>query len=134
MLTPPLLFLLVSPPPPPLLFSPPPSRPLLLFSCSLLLFSPPPLPPPQVYPDFMTYRGGIYHHSGVADPFSPFELTNHAVLLVGFGRCRRSGQKFWTVKNSWGAAWGEGGYFRIDPEPAKSSIFHLSDFSIHPRN
>lgn len=61
----------------------------------------------------MTYRGGIYHHSGVADPFSPFELTNHAVLLVGFGRCRRSGQKFWTVKNSWGAAWGEGGYFRI---------------------
>ncbi|TNN32369.1 Dipeptidyl peptidase 1 [Liparis tanakae] len=67
----------------------------------------------EVYPDFMTYRGGIYHHSGVADPFSPFELTNHAVLLVGFGRCRRSGQKFWIVKNSWGAAWGEGGYFRI---------------------
>lgn len=51
----------------------------------------------EVYPDFMTYRGGIYHHSGVADPFSPFELTNHAVLLVGFGRCRRSGQKFWPI-------------------------------------
>ncbi|XP_026148785.1 dipeptidyl peptidase 1 isoform X3 [Mastacembelus armatus] len=67
----------------------------------------------EVYPDFMHYEGGIYHHTGLADPFNPFELTNHAVLLVGYGRCPVTGQKYWIVKNSWGNTWGEDGYFRI---------------------
>lgn len=67
----------------------------------------------QVYPDFMAYKGGIYHHTGLADSINPFELTNHAVLLVGYGRCHKTGQKYWIVKNSWGAQWGEDGYFRI---------------------
>ncbi|KAL2096252.1 hypothetical protein ACEWY4_008400 [Coilia grayii] len=68
----------------------------------------------EVYPDFIHYKEGIYHHTGVSvGGFNPFELTNHAVLLVGYGRCHMTGQKFWLVKNSWGEGWGEGGYFRI---------------------
>ncbi|XP_073778907.1 dipeptidyl peptidase 1 isoform X1 [Danio rerio] len=67
----------------------------------------------EVYPDFMNYKEGIYHHTGLRDANNPFELTNHAVLLVGYGQCHKTGEKYWIVKNSWGSGWGENGFFRI---------------------
>lgn len=67
----------------------------------------------EVYDDFLHYRKGIYHHTGLQDPFNPFELTNHAVLLVGYGTDPASGLDYWIIKNSWGTSWGEDGYFRI---------------------
>ena len=72
----------------------------------------------EVYPDFMSYSSGIYHHTFPARSasklgrFSPFELTNHAVLVVGWGTTG-GGDKYWVVKNSWGTGWGQGGYFMI---------------------
>jgi len=71
----------------------------------------------QVYPDFMHYSGGIYHHVTKTDDFKvgfdPFELTNHVVLIVGYGTDSKTGLPYWTVKNSWGTEWGEAGFFRI---------------------
>ncbi|XP_067842427.1 dipeptidyl peptidase 1 [Heptranchias perlo] len=67
----------------------------------------------EVYDDFMYYHEGIYRHTGLRDPFNPFEITNHAVLLVGYGSDPQTKENYWIVKNSWGTAWGEDGYFRI---------------------
>ena len=66
----------------------------------------------QVYNDFMSYKSGVYHHTFLQDKFNPFELTNHAVLVVGYGTDPDAGA-YWIVKNSWGEGWGEDGFFRI---------------------
>jgi hypothetical protein len=52
----------------------------------------------------MSYRSGILTNCGDRD-------LNHSVTLVGYGT--QSSTQFWILKNSWGANWGENGFFRL---------------------
>jgi len=52
------------------------------------------------------YTGGVYDYDG---DFIRWDGNGHAVLLVGYDDAEQS----FKVKNSWGASWGENGYFRI---------------------
>eukprot|EP01065_Artemidia_motanka_P023542 TRINITY_DN2817_c0_g1_i1.p1 TRINITY_DN2817_c0_g1~~TRINITY_DN2817_c0_g1_i1.p1 ORF type:complete len:787 (+),score=161.39 TRINITY_DN2817_c0_g1_i1:52-2361(+) len=51
------------------------------------------------------YTGGIM--TGCCN-----KACDHAVLIVGYGE--DNGQKFWLIKNSWNAKWGENGYLRLE--------------------
>ena len=57
----------------------------------------------------------LFYTGGIFSATCPASL-GHAVLLVGFGVQQNSdgtSTNYWVVKNSFGAAWGEGGFFRI---------------------
>lgn len=56
-----------------------------------------------VYGDFFSYKSGIYKHT------TGNLAGYHAVLIVGYNDT----EQYFKVKNSWGTAWGEAGFFRI---------------------
>lgn len=69
--------------------------------------------------NFMLYKSGIYHSidektwilKGIPKP--EWEKVDHSVLLVGWGEDDNTLEKFWILQNTWGANWGENGFFRI---------------------
>nr|GEY32300.1 thiol protease aleurain-like [Tanacetum cinerariifolium] len=61
----------------------------------------------QVSGDFKQYTGGVYTSDSCgSDPMD----VNHAVVAVGYGE---ENSPYWLIKNSWGADWGLGGYFKM---------------------
>jgi len=68
-----------------------------------------------------------FYIGGISDPLwcSPTAL-DHGVLIVGYGTAKAGitgeEKEYWLVKNSWGASWGEKGYFRIRRGTGKCGI------------
>ena len=54
----------------------------------------------------------MLYHMGIFTACSPRQL-DHAVVVVGFGISAATNMKYWIVRNSWGADWGESGYIRL---------------------
>jgi C1A family cysteine protease len=57
----------------------------------------------NVFQDFFSYRSGVYRH------VTGSLAGGHCVVLVGYDDT----QGCWIARNSWGASWGDAGYFRI---------------------
>ena len=55
--------------------------------------------------EFEEYKGGIFYDK------TGYIEYDHIVSLVGWGFANNT--KYWVVRNSWGANWGENGFFRI---------------------
>lgn len=75
--------------------------------------------------DFQFYSGGVFGGECGTD-------LDHAVLAIGYGSTQE-GTKYWLIKNSWGAAWGEKGYMRIKRDvPAKEGLCGLAMMPSYP--
>jgi len=60
----------------------------------------------------LDYKGGIFHWD---QPTTPSDI-DHDISVVGYGvgtTGKEAGVKYWLVRNSWGSAWGEDGFFRV---------------------
>ena len=75
----------------------------------LLLYAPVSVAIESTNPVFRAYGGGVLAPEHVETRRG---VVDHAVSLVGFG-VDETGQEYWTLRNSWGDAWGEDGFFRV---------------------
>ncbi|KAL9664613.1 hypothetical protein QQ045_020018 [Rhodiola kirilowii] len=77
---------------------------------------------------FQLYSGGIF------DGPCGSQL-NHGVTIVGYGE--ENSEKYWIVKNTWGAGWGESGYIRMKRDTSSTKglcgIAMLASFPVGPK-
>ncbi|KAL2622996.1 hypothetical protein R1flu_003201 [Riccia fluitans] len=83
----------------------------------------------EVIDGFSLYSSGVYSdpkcHSGP-------ETVNHAVLAVGYDTT--GDIPYWIIKNSWGADWGEKGYFKMEMGKNMCGIATCSSYPVVPED
>ncbi len=72
-----------------------------------------------IYEDFYYYEEGVYEY------VEGDKLGGHAIVIVGYDDAAQC----FIVKNSWGPAWGENGYFRIGYSQVTNLVEFGSDAS-----
>tara|TARA_X000000950_G_scaffold285321_1_gene390950 strand:+ start:2402 stop:3697 length:1296 start_codon:yes stop_codon:yes gene_type:complete len=75
---------------------------------------------------FVNYSGGILDEEVTSTSL------DHVVLVVGYDESENA----FTVRNSWGQAWGENGYFRISAKPNNYGlgIMYATDISLENKD
>jgi len=58
------------------------------------------------------YKSGVIDSTS-SDCSSDPQQLNHAVNIEGLGTDKTTGQRYWIMRNSWSADWGESGRFRL---------------------
>ncbi|KAL6660619.1 hypothetical protein ACP70R_001654 [Stipagrostis hirtigluma subsp. patula] len=59
-------------------------------------------------PELQSYSGGVLTGHTCS------ENLDHGITIVGYGVATDSGTPYWLIKNSWGADWGDDGYFKLE--------------------
>mmetsp|Transcript_34733 Transcript_34733/g.55613 ORF Transcript_34733/g.55613 Transcript_34733/m.55613 type:complete len:377 (+) Transcript_34733:57-1187(+) len=84
-----------------------------------------PLPTNKLQPlmDAVTTKGPVVvsidasgwnsYGGGVFDTCDKDSVVNHAVVLIGYGHSKEHNKDYWHIRNSWGEAWGENGFIRL---------------------
>jgi len=80
----------------------------------------------NVVSSFYGYKTGVY----VCTASDCNQSINHAVTVVGYGT--HSGIRFWNVRNSWGASWGDGGYIKMTRDDVAKNIINIHSYSQIP--
>ena len=66
---------------------------------------------------FLKYKSGVLTgpsgHTGDDRNKNPVEISNHAVLLIGWGFDEQTSLPYWLIQNSWGRHWGDAGLIRV---------------------
>lgn len=73
--------------------------------------------------DMMFYSGGVIDKC--------CNQLNHGVLVVGYGS-ESDGTPYWLVKNSWSAAWGMEGFFKLKRGVGKDGLCGINTAASYP--
>jgi C1A family cysteine protease len=79
----------------------------------------------NIFGDFFFYEGGVY------EPLWGNQLGGHCVTIVGYN----DDPGYWICKNSWGADWGENGWFKIKYykcEIDRNAVYITIDPDVNP--